>query len=73
VPKGASCRIVGVRPGPWSLRMMEMGLIEGAGVRVLRRAPLGDPLQLRVGDYDLSLRLSEAHLVDVIILDPPGT
>jgi ferrous iron transport protein A len=42
-----------------------MGLIAGAEVQVLRRAPLGDPLQIRLGDYELSLRSSEAELVEV--------
>ena len=46
-------------------RLMEIGLIEGARVEVLGRAPLGDPLHLRLGDYDLSLRNDEAELVDV--------
>lgn len=48
-----------------SYRLMEMGLIEGAEVQVVRRAPLGDPLQVRLGDYELSLRTSEAELIDV--------
>jgi Fe2+ transport system protein FeoA len=46
-------------------RLMEMGLIEGARVEVLGRAPLGDPLHLRLGDYELSLRREEAQLVDI--------
>jgi ferrous iron transport protein A len=66
VPLGARFRVTGIRPGnPLSFRLMEMGLIEGAEVQVLRRAPLGDPLQLRLGDYELSLRGTEAELVDV--------
>jgi Fe2+ transport system protein FeoA len=44
---------------------MEMGFIQGAEVKVIRRAPLGDPLQVRIGDYDLSVRSSEASLIDV--------
>lgn len=44
---------------------MELGVIEGAEVQVVRRAPLGDPLQVRVGDFDLSLRHSDAELIDV--------
>jgi len=49
-------------------RLMEMGLIEGARVEVLGRAPLGDPLHVRLGDYELSLRSDEAALVDVVSL-----
>jgi len=44
---------------------MELGLIDGAEVRVMGRAPLGDPLHVRLGDYEISLRAGEADLVDV--------
>ena len=67
VPLGARMRVTGVHSGsPMSYRLMEMGLIEGAEVEVVRRAPLGDPMQLRLGDYELSVRASEAELVDVV-------
>lgn len=46
-------------------RLLELGLVEGTEVQVVRRAPLGDPLQVRVGDYELSIRSSEASLVEV--------
>ncbi len=66
VPHGSPCRVTGIRFGsPLSFRLMEMGLIEGAEVEVVRRAPLGDPLHLRVGDYDLSLRSADAATIDV--------
>lgn len=69
VPCGARCRIKGVQSASSrALRLMEMGLIEGTEVQVVRRAPFGDPMQLRVGDYDLSLRSSEAALIDVAAL-----
>jgi len=45
---------------------MEMGLIAGAEVEVIGRAPLGDPLQVRVGDYMLSLRTSDAENIDIV-------
>ncbi len=48
-----------------SCRLMEMGMIEGVELSILRRAPLGDPLHIRVGDYELSLRSSDADLIDV--------
>lgn len=37
-----------------------MGLLPGTAVRVVRVAPLGDPLELRLRDYSLSVRRSEA-------------
>jgi Fe2+ transport system protein FeoA len=65
-PIRKTLRITGVRRGGLlSQRLMEMGLIEGAEVEVVRRAPLGDPLHVRLGDSELSLRTSEARLVDV--------
>ncbi len=51
--------------GAHACRMMEMGVIEGAEVSVVRRAPLGDPLQIRLGDYELSMRSLQAALVEV--------
>ena len=44
-------------------RLMEMGLIEGETIELLRVAPLGDPLEIRLGDYRLSLRRNEAARV----------
>jgi Fe2+ transport system protein FeoA len=68
-PLGKRFRIVGLRHGGLSPhRLMEMGFVEGMEVQVLRRAPLGDPLQLRLGDYELSLRSSEAAFIDVAAL-----
>ncbi len=59
-------RIVNVTgSGAISQRLMEMGLIEGSTVEVIRLAPLGDPMQVSVHDYSLSLRKSEAALVEV--------
>ncbi len=66
VPIGSRVRVTGVRlAGSRSQRLMEMGLIEGAEIQLLRRAPFGDPLHLRLGDYELSLRSTEAELIDV--------
>lgn len=48
-----------------AVRLMEMGLFEGSRVTVLRRAPMGDPMEIQVGDYRLSLRREEAALVDI--------
>jgi Fe2+ transport system protein FeoA len=41
-------------------RLLEMGLLEGTEVEVLAFAPFGDPMEVRVQDYRLSLRRSEA-------------
>ena len=51
--------------GPLGQRLMEMGLIEGAEVKVLRVAPLGDPIEVEIQHYLLSLRKAEAERVEV--------
>jgi ferrous iron transport protein A len=51
-------------------RLLEMGLFEGEEVEVLGFAPLGDPMEIRLRDYRLSLRRSEAARVSVQRLDP---
>ena len=50
---------------PVARRLMELGLLPGTEVAVVRVAPLGDPLELRLRDYHLSLRKDEARLVAV--------
>lgn len=67
-PRNTAMRVVAVHPGgAMTYRLMEMGLIEGADVVVEGAAPLGDPLRIRLGDYQLSLRSQDAELVDVAI------
>ena len=46
-------------------RLREMGLTRGARVEVVRRAPLGDPLDIRVRGYHLSIRQAEAACVRI--------
>jgi ferrous iron transport protein A len=48
-----------------SCRLMEMGLTPGVQVRVIGVAPLGDPLELELRGYRLSLRKSEAARVEL--------
>jgi DtxR family Mn-dependent transcriptional regulator len=51
--------------GPVRRRMMDMGLVTGAEVKVVRVAPLGDPVEFEVKGYSLSLRKSEARSIIV--------
>ena len=46
-------------------RLMELGLVPGTEVRMVRRAPLGDPIELSVRGVHLSLRRSEAGFIHV--------
>ena len=50
-------------------RLMEMGLLEGEEIEILAIAPLGDPVEIRIRDYRLSLRRREAASITVILLD----
>ncbi len=48
-------------------RLMELGLVPGTTVEIVRRAPLGDPIELAVRGIHLSLRRTEAGLIHVAI------
>ena len=66
VPIGRSAEVVAIRgEGPVRRRLLELGLCRGVEVEVVRRAPLGDPLELKVRGYLLSLRGAQADLVQV--------
>jgi Fe2+ transport system protein FeoA len=69
LPPGSRGRVAGLE-GDDSLtqRLLEMGLLEGEEVEVLAVAPLGDPLEVRLRDYRLSLRRREAARVRVTAL-----
>ena len=55
--------------GPARRRMMDMGLVPGTEVKVVRVAPLGDPIEFTVKGYSLSLRASEAQAIKVEVSD----
>jgi len=61
--KAAVVRVTG--RGPIRQRLMDMGLIPGEEVEVQRAAPLGDPIDIKVKGYHLSIRRSEARHVYV--------
>lgn len=48
-----------------TVRLLEMGLVPGTRVELRRRAPLGDPLELRVRGYMLSIRKTEAVGIEI--------
>ena len=51
--------------GALKRRIMDMGLTKGTGVYVRKVAPLGDPIEITVRGYELSIRKDEAALVEV--------
>jgi Fe2+ transport system protein FeoA len=46
-------------------RLMELGLVPGTAIELVRRAPLGDPIEVAVRGVRLSLRRAEARRIDV--------
>lgn len=55
--------------GKGSLRkhLMEMGFVKGANIEVKRVAPLGDPIEVRIKGYSISLRKEEAKNIEIEI------
>ena len=63
---GQCGRIIALRGDPVLVqRLMEMGMLEGDEVELLAFAPLGDPIELRLGDSRLSVRRADAARVEV--------
>lgn len=61
---GESCIVVSLgERGPARKRIMEMGITPGVAVKVIKLAPLGDPIEINVRGYELSLRKSEAEKI----------
>ena len=46
-------------------RLMEMGVVPGVSVRVVKSAHFGDPIEIRVRGYSLAMRKSEAEVIEV--------
>ncbi|PYS46785.1 MAG: ferrous iron transport protein A [Acidobacteria bacterium] len=66
LPIGAQARVTGVTgSGAIARRLLEMGVVPGAPVRVIKAAPLGDPIEVRVRGYHLALRRTEAKTISV--------
>ena len=51
--------------GPIKRRIMDMGITKGVQVYVRKVAPLGDPIEVTVRDYELSLRKADAEMIEV--------
>lgn len=51
--------------GPVKRRIMDMGITKGVEVYVRKVAPLGDPMELKIRDYELSLRKADAEMIEI--------
>ena len=66
VKVGETVRVVKLHgEGAIKRRIMDMGLTKGTDVYVRKVAPLGDPIELTVRGYELSLRKADAEMVEV--------
>ena len=66
VKVGESCTVARLTgTGALKRRIMDMGLTKGTRVHVRKVAPLGDPLELTVRGYELSIRKDEAASIEV--------
>ncbi len=67
---GTEARVVSIEgEGAVARRLMEMGVVPGAPVCVIKAAPLGDPIEVRVRGYHLALRRAEAQTIQVVTSD----
>ena len=63
---GSTVRVVKLNgEGPVKRRIMDMGITKGVEVYVRKVAPLGDPVEVSVRGYELSLRKADAEMIDV--------
>ena len=52
--------------GPVKRRIMDMGITKGVQIYVRKVAPLGDPMELTVRNYELSVRKADAEMIEVV-------
>lgn len=65
-PVGATVRVVKLHSeGAIKRRLMDMGLTRGVEVYVRKLAPLGDPIEITLRGYELSLRKADAAMIEV--------
>ena len=65
---GSSCKVVKLHgEGAVKRRIMDMGLTKGTEISVRKVAPLGDPIEITVRGYELSLRKADAEMVELVL------
>ena len=66
VAKGKKCKIRNLNlPSSMRKRLLELGLFPGQKVEVVQDAPFGGPVKIKIKDYCLALRRSEAEYIEV--------
>ena len=66
VPVGGNAKVVKLHgEGAVKRRIMDMGVTKGVDVHVRKVAPLGDPIEVSVRGYELSIRKADAEMIEV--------
>ena len=64
---GDTCTVKRIHgEGALKRRIMDMGITKGVEIYVRKVAPLGDPIEITVRDYELSIRKGDAELIEVV-------
>jgi ferrous iron transport protein A len=63
---GESVKVVKIHgEGALKRRIMDMGITKGIDIRIRKVAPLGDPMELTVRGYELSIRRADAEMIEI--------
>ena len=66
VPVGSTVKVVKLHgEGAVNRRIMDMGITRGTQVYVRKVAPLGDPIEVTVRNYELSIRKADAEMIEI--------
>lgn len=66
IPVGQTVKVMKLNgEGPVKRRIMDMGITKGVSIFVRKAAPLGDPIEVTVRGYELSLRKADAEMIAV--------
>ena len=66
VPVGGTAKVKKIHgDGPVKRRIMDMGITRGVDIFIRKVAPLGDPMELNIRNYELSLRKADAEMIEV--------
>ena len=67
---GQTVKVVKVRgEGPVRRRIMDMGITKGQLIYVRKVAPLGDPVEINIRNYELSVRKADCEMIEVELVD----
>lgn len=64
IGKKAIIRKVGGK-GPLRIRLLDMGIIPNTQIKIVKKAPMGDPIEISLRGYELTLREEDAKKIDV--------